>query len=86
MSGHGAPGAGPGWTASDVRVAVVAASWHEQVMGGLLDGALRVARPSAGIDGERLTVVRVPGIVRAAGRRGAARAGRVTTPSWRSAW
>ena len=39
MSGHGAPvvtvdGRG-------LRVAVVAASWHEQVMDGLVDGALR---------------------------------------------
>jgi 6,7-dimethyl-8-ribityllumazine synthase len=57
VSGAGAPDlrvAG----AEDLRVAVVAAQWHEPVMGGLLAGALRgleeccVAEP---------TVVRVPG-------------------------
>ena len=40
MSGKGAPDlrvAGAG----DLRVAVVAASWHEEVMGGLVQGALR---------------------------------------------
>ena len=57
MSSQGAPqldlsGAG------DLRVAVVAASWHERVMTPLLDGALR-ALHSAGV--EEPTVVRVPG-------------------------
>jgi 6,7-dimethyl-8-ribityllumazine synthase len=57
VSGAGAPrlriadGAG-------LRVAVVAARWHEQVVGGLLDGALR-ALAEAGITDP--TVVRVPG-------------------------
>jgi 6,7-dimethyl-8-ribityllumazine synthase len=43
---------------SGLRVAVVAAQWHEQVMDGLLDGASR-ALDDAGVS-ERL-VVRVPG-------------------------
>ncbi|MFC6707336.1 6,7-dimethyl-8-ribityllumazine synthase [Flexivirga alba] len=57
MSGHGAPesvvvdGAG-------LRVAVVAASWHEQVMDGLLDGARRGLQDCGVTD---VTVVRVPG-------------------------
>lgn len=60
MSGHGAPrglderlrqGGG------GLRVAVIAALWHEQVMDGLLDGARRAAR-EAGIE---VTEVRVPG-------------------------
>jgi 6,7-dimethyl-8-ribityllumazine synthase len=41
----------------DLRVAVVAASWHTQVCDGLLDGALRVCK-EAGVDP---TVLRVPG-------------------------
>jgi 6,7-dimethyl-8-ribityllumazine synthase len=43
---------------SGLRVAVVAAQWHEKVMGGLLDGAER------GLDDARVServVVRVPG-------------------------
>lgn len=56
MSGHGAPslsveGAG-------LRVAVVAASWHDVVMGGLIDGARR-ALEAAGVTDVRW--VRVPG-------------------------
>ncbi len=43
---------------SGLRVAVVAASWHEQVMAGLLDGARR-ALADAGV--EQPLVVRVPG-------------------------
>jgi 6,7-dimethyl-8-ribityllumazine synthase len=57
MSGAGAPDlrvAG----AADLRVGVVAASWHETVMDGLVAGALRALRES-GI--EDPTVVRVPG-------------------------
>ncbi|MDN5686557.1 MAG: 6,7-dimethyl-8-ribityllumazine synthase [Brachybacterium sp.] len=57
MSGHGSPAPEiphlPG-----ARVAIVAASWHEQVMDGLLDGALRGCA-AAGIDTP--TVVRAPG-------------------------
>jgi 6,7-dimethyl-8-ribityllumazine synthase len=57
MSGSGAP------TASmphvpDLRVAVVAAQWHDQVMAGLLAGAQR-ALAEAGITSP--TVLRVPG-------------------------
>ena len=43
---------------SGLRVAVVAASWHEQVMDGLLDGALRACRD---FKVEAPSVVRVPG-------------------------
>ncbi|MBA2639468.1 MAG: 6,7-dimethyl-8-ribityllumazine synthase [Nocardioidaceae bacterium] len=60
MTGRGATTSAP-LEASQVaglRVAVVAASWHQQVMGGLLDGALRTLR-SAGI--ADALVVRVPG-------------------------
>lgn len=59
MSGHGAPEL-ERLDGSDLRVAVVAASWHEEVMGGLLGGALRVLG-EAGVTEEALTVVRVPG-------------------------
>lgn len=41
-----------------LRVAVVAASWHERIMDGLLDGASR-ALAEAGV--EDVDVVRVPG-------------------------
>src|SRR3954468_16632377 len=41
-----------------LRVAVVAASWHEQVMGGLLEGARR-GLTDAGVT--TVDVVRVPG-------------------------
>ena len=61
MSREGSPHAGPGTApidCHDLRVAVVAASWHEQVMNGLLDGARRA------LDDHKVeapTVVRVPG-------------------------
>lgn len=57
MSGAGAPesvvvdGAG-------LRVAIIAASWHQPVMDGLLDGARRGLQDCGVID---VTVVRVPG-------------------------
>ncbi len=57
MSGDGAPDQLP-TDCHDLRVAVVAASWHEQVMTGLLEGcdrALRAHRVEAPV------VVRVPG-------------------------
>jgi 6,7-dimethyl-8-ribityllumazine synthase len=62
MSGHGAPqGLGQALTTSagtaGLRVAVVAAQWHEQVMDGLLAGARRAAA-EAGIEAVE---VRVPG-------------------------
>ncbi|MGN6412818.1 6,7-dimethyl-8-ribityllumazine synthase [Flexivirga sp.] len=56
MSGHGAPA-----TVADgagLRVAIVAASWHEQVMGGLLAGAHRGLAACGVTD---VTEVRVPG-------------------------
>jgi 6,7-dimethyl-8-ribityllumazine synthase len=57
MSGAGAPAATP-VDCSDLRVAVVAASWHQQVMDGLLDGALRACADHQVADPQ---VVRVPG-------------------------
>nr|WP_206441098.1 6,7-dimethyl-8-ribityllumazine synthase [Streptomyces boncukensis] len=42
----------------DLRVAVIAAQWHQQVMDGLVDGALRALR-ELGID--EPTLLRVPG-------------------------
>ena len=57
MSGHGAPTSTP-VDCSDLRVAVVAASWHTQVMDGLLAGAERAL---AAYQVSDLTVVRVPG-------------------------
>ncbi len=57
MSGHGAP-APTRLDASDLKVAVVAASWHSVVMDGLLDGARR-ALADFGVD--QITEVRVPG-------------------------
>lgn len=57
MSGHGAPDQRPG-DASDLSVAVVAASWHDVVMDGLLAGTHR-ALADASVTAP--TVVRVPG-------------------------
>jgi 6,7-dimethyl-8-ribityllumazine synthase len=57
MAGHGAPDQET-FDGSDLRVAVVAASWHTQVMDGLLAGAERA------LDDYRVgkrKVVRVPG-------------------------
>src|SRR4051794_29233621 len=56
MAGHGAPDADT-FDASGLRVAVVAASWHTQVMDGLLAGAER----ALGDFNATATVVRVPG-------------------------
>ncbi len=56
MSGHGAPELTV--DASGVRVAVVASSWHEPVMDGLLAGAQR-ALDDAGVTDR--TVLRAPG-------------------------
>jgi 6,7-dimethyl-8-ribityllumazine synthase len=61
MSGEGSPTAqyqAEPFDGSDLRVAVVAASWHDQVMDGLLAGALR-ALDDFGV-GTR-EVVRAPG-------------------------
>jgi len=57
MSGAGAPGSAP-VDCSDLRVAVVAASWHDAVMDGLLAGA---ARALADYAVREPLVVRVPG-------------------------
>jgi len=57
MAGHGAPTTEP-TDCHDLRVAVVAASWHTEVMDGLLAGAQRA------FDDHRVeapVVVRVPG-------------------------
>lgn len=56
MSGAGAPSITVDGTG--LRVVVVAASWHQVVMDGLLDGAMR-ALAEAHV--KNLTVVRVPG-------------------------
>ena len=57
MSGPGAPDHQP-VDCSDLRVGVVAAGWHVQVMDGLLDGALRACKDYRVADPK---VVRVPG-------------------------
>ncbi|WP_030987396.1 6,7-dimethyl-8-ribityllumazine synthase [Streptomyces sp. NRRL S-1813] len=57
MSGKGAPELTVK-SCGDLRVAVIAAQWHEQVMNGLVDGALR-ALTELGID--EPTLLRVPG-------------------------
>ncbi|MEV7598569.1 6,7-dimethyl-8-ribityllumazine synthase [Kitasatospora sp. NPDC089797] len=57
MSGHGAPQLTIDG-AADLKVAVVAAQWHDQVMNGLLDGAHRALK-ELGI--AEPTVLRVPG-------------------------
>lgn len=58
MSGTGAPQLTEVRDASALRVAVVAASWHQEVMDGLLDGARRAAR-ELGVPRPR--ELRVPG-------------------------
>ncbi|PYI67622.1 6,7-dimethyl-8-ribityllumazine synthase [Arthrobacter livingstonensis] len=62
MSGHGAPSIGFAGAqksqAAKLKVAIIAASWHTEIMEGLLAGALRGAA-DAGI--ENPTVIRVPG-------------------------
>jgi 6,7-dimethyl-8-ribityllumazine synthase len=57
MSGHGAPDDSP-IDCSDLRVAVVASSWHTQVMDGLIAGAQR-AMDAYQVEAPEL--VRVPG-------------------------
>lgn len=53
---HGAPVIRP--DGAGLRVAVVAASWHQRIMDGLLDGAAR-GLAEAGV--EEVDIVRVPG-------------------------
>lgn len=63
MAGSGAPGTrldescGRRDDGSPVVVTVVAASWHDTIMGGLLDGALRAVADAGAV----ARVVRVPG-------------------------
>ena len=57
MSGKGAPEVTVG-KCGDLRVAVIAAQWHQQDMDGLVDGALRALK-ELGI--EEPTLLRVPG-------------------------
>lgn len=57
MSGKGAPVLSVS-NCEDLRVAVVAAQWHEKIMDGLVDGALR-ALGELGI--QEPTLLRVPG-------------------------
>jgi 6,7-dimethyl-8-ribityllumazine synthase len=57
VSGEGSPQIAP-VDCHDLRVAVVAARWHEQVMSGLLDGAKRAL---SDYQVEVPTIVRVPG-------------------------
>lgn len=57
MSGKGAPELSVK-NCGDLRVAVIAAQWHQKVMDGLVDGALR-ALHELGID--EPTLLRVPG-------------------------
>lgn len=59
MSGAGIPDV-PDMDASDLRLAVVASTWHPQICEALLDGALRVA---AGCGVTAPTVVRVHGAI-----------------------
>ncbi|MFC0674968.1 6,7-dimethyl-8-ribityllumazine synthase [Brachybacterium hainanense] len=60
MSGHGSPhlDLAPATDAPALRVAIVASSWHEEVMDGLIAGSLR-ACAEAGVD--RPLLVRAPG-------------------------
>jgi 6,7-dimethyl-8-ribityllumazine synthase len=57
VSGHGSPTDTP-VDASDLRVAVVAASWHDQVMDGLVAGAQEALKAYQVSDAD---VIRVPG-------------------------
>jgi len=59
MSGAGAPEQ-VAVNSSELRVAIVAAKWHEQVMNGLLAGAKR-ALIDANVNADNVTIIRVPG-------------------------
>ena len=81
MSGAGAPTSQP-FDASDLRVAVVAASWHTQVMDGLVAGAER-ALAAYGIERRRRSSgCPAPSSCPSSRRRWRRRG---TTPWWRSA-
>ena len=57
MSGHGAPDTEP-VDARELTVGIVAASWHTEVMDGLLAGAVRALQDCSVVDS---SIVRVPG-------------------------
>jgi 6,7-dimethyl-8-ribityllumazine synthase len=57
MSGEGAPDL-PASDASGLRVAVVATQWHDEILGALVDGALRALKERGAPDP---MLVRVPG-------------------------
>lgn len=56
MSGQGAPTVG-GYDASDLKVVVIAGSWHDEISDGLIAGAKRILDAT----GAQYEVVRVPG-------------------------
>ncbi len=58
MSGQGAPELTAVEGAADLRIALIAARWHDTVMNGLIDGAQRALAESAV---RSITEVRVPG-------------------------
>ena len=58
MSGEGSPTDQQPFDCHDLRVAVVAASWHEKVMAGLLEGATEALKKHKV---EQPVIVRVPG-------------------------
>jgi 6,7-dimethyl-8-ribityllumazine synthase len=60
VSGDGRPDPGQVPDASDIRLAVAAATWHGEIVDALLERALATAR-AAGVGAP--TVVRVPGTV-----------------------
>ena len=82
MSGAGAPDEKP-VDCHDLRVAVVAARWHEQVMDGLLAGARRALADYQVEAPERRAGAR---LLRAAGGRRRAGRAAATRRSSRSAW
>lgn len=57
MAGSGAPSGLAGHDVTGMRVAIVAATWHQQVMDGLVDGAVRACDAVA----VAYEVIRVPG-------------------------
>ncbi|SDJ25041.1 6,7-dimethyl-8-ribityllumazine synthase [Frankineae bacterium MT45] len=58
MSGSGAPAVAAVVGAEDLKVAVIASSWHEVVMDGLIDGARRALADAKVAD---VTELRLPG-------------------------
>ena len=85
MSGEGSPTAqyqAEPFDCSDLRVAVVAASWHDQVMDGLLAGAQRALDDFRVATRRGRPRARAPSSCRSSPTRWPPRA---TTPWWRSA-